>query len=102
MKNWVPLFQRLLLGNRLFRGCKLIIKKLSRYFFFKIIPLLKIFDDEDGNGGGQMKSDDLKTMTTIGQRALPVCFCFFFMDNYFGIRETIYTPVNVFVCLCCK
>ena len=29
--------------------------------------LLKIFDDKDGNGGGQKKSDDLRTMTTIGQ-----------------------------------
>ena len=34
------------------------------------MTLLKIFDDKDGNGGGQMKSDDLRTMTTIGQRTL--------------------------------
>ena len=30
------------------------------------MPILKLFDDKDGNGGGQMKSDDLRTMTTIG------------------------------------
>ena len=34
------------------------------------MPLLKIFDDKNGNGGGQMKSDDLRTMTTIGKRTL--------------------------------
>ena len=32
------------------------------------MPFLKIFDDKDGNGGGQTKSGDLRTMTTIGQR----------------------------------
>ena len=36
------------------------------------MPLLKIFDDKDGNGGCQMKSDDLRTMTTIGQRTIRV------------------------------
>ena len=36
------------------------------------MPLLKIFDDKGGNGGGQKKSDDLRTMTTIGQRTLHV------------------------------
>ena len=34
------------------------------------MPLLKIFDDKDGNGGGQKKSDDLRTMMTIEQRTL--------------------------------
>ena len=34
------------------------------------MPLLKIFDDKDKNGGGQKKIDDLRTMTTIGQRTL--------------------------------
>ena len=33
-------------------------------------PLVQIFDDKGGNGGGQMKSDELKPMTTIGQRTL--------------------------------
>ena len=34
------------------------------------MPLLKTFNDKDGNRGGQKKSDDLRTMTTIGQRTL--------------------------------
>ena len=71
VQNWVPLFKRLLQGNRLFRGCELIIiRKVDEVFSIKIMPLLKNFDDKDGNGGGQKKSDDLRTMTTIGQRTL--------------------------------
>ena len=29
------------------------------------MPLLNIFDDEDENVGGQMKSDDLRTMRAV-------------------------------------
>ena len=43
---------------------------MEEIFFFQTMPLLKICDDKDGNGGGQMQSDDLRTMTTIGQRTL--------------------------------
>ena len=44
--------------------------KVEEIFSFKITTLIKIFDDEGGNGGGQMKSDNLRTMMTIGQRTL--------------------------------
>ena len=46
------------------------------------MPLLKIFDDKDGNGGGQKKSDDLRAMTTIGQRTLCILYVFYWMYIY--------------------
>ena len=63
VQNWVSPFQLLPLGNRLFRGFKLII--IEEIFSSTIMSLLHIFDDEDGDVGGQMKSDDLRTMRAV-------------------------------------
>ena len=37
------------------------------------MPFLKIFDDKDGNGGGQTKSGDLRTMAYVIYSLACVC-----------------------------
>ena len=52
------------------RGLYFIYQYKGQIFSMQMMPPLRRFDDVDGKGRGQKKTDDLKAMTTLGPRAL--------------------------------
>ena len=47
-----------------------IYQSIGQIIFFQMMPPLGSFDDLDGKERGQKKTDDLRAMTTLGQRTL--------------------------------
>ena len=47
-----------------------IYQSIGQIISFQMMPPLRSFDDLDGKERGQKKTDDLRTMTTLGPRTL--------------------------------
>ena len=66
-----------------------IYKSIGQMISFQMMPPLRSFDDLDGKEQGQKKTDDLRTMTTLGPRTLSLSF--FYMSC---IIVTLHLPVH--------
>ena len=75
----------------------LIYQSIGQIISFQMMPPLRGFDDLDGKERGQKKTDDLRAMTTLGPRMLPLLssepvhlhykgcwwyFCHFYSKSY--------------------
>ena len=51
----------------------IIYQSIGQIISFQMMPPLRSFDDLDGKEQGRKKTDDLRTMTTLGPRTLDHC-----------------------------
>ena len=68
----------------------LIYQYTGQIISFQMMPPLRNFDDVDGRERGQKKTDDLRAMTTLGQRTLPKYHEIMYVDSLISI-EPVHT-----------
>ena len=66
-----------------------IYQSIGQIISFQMMSPLRSFDDLDGKERGQKKTDDLRTMTTLGPRTLLGNFAFFLSFAIFFSKSTL-------------